>query len=70
MTTVGTILVVVASQFWPFYQLDVKNAFLHKDLKEEVNMRLPKRISDYRRVLCCPIKALSLWPETSPSGLV
>ena len=33
MTTVRTILAITASQSWPLYQMDVKNAFLHGDLK-------------------------------------
>lgn len=28
-------------RFWPLYQLDIKNAFLHGDLKEEVNIEQP-----------------------------
>ncbi|XXG72114.1 hypothetical protein AAC387_Pa07g1277 [Persea americana] len=45
MTTVCTILVVAASHSWPLYQMDVKNAFLHGDLKEDVYMRLPQGFS-------------------------
>jgi hypothetical protein len=33
MTTVRTIIVIAASQGWPLHQMDVKNVFLHGDLK-------------------------------------
>jgi len=41
MTTVRTILAIVASKSWPLHQMDVKNVFLHGDLKEEIYMKLP-----------------------------
>ena len=42
MTTVRTILAIAASHSWPLYQMDVKNTFLHGDLKREVYMHLPQ----------------------------
>lgn len=37
-TTIRTILSVVISRGWPLRQLDVKNAFLHRFLQEDVYM--------------------------------
>ncbi|BBG97094.1 transposable element gene [Prunus dulcis] len=44
MTTVRTIHALAASQSWPLHQMDVKNAFLHGDLKEEVYLKLPSGV--------------------------
>ena len=41
MTTVQTILAIAASQSWRLHQNDVKNAFLHGDLQEEIYMKRP-----------------------------
>jgi len=41
MTTVRTIITIAASQNWSLYQMDVKNAFLHGDLKEDIYMKPP-----------------------------
>ena len=41
MTIVRTILAIASSKSWPLHQMDVRNAFLHEDLQEEIYMKLP-----------------------------
>jgi len=36
LNSIQILLFVAVSHSWPLYQLDIKNAFLHGDLKEEV----------------------------------
>ena len=38
---VRLLLSMVAMHSWPLFQLDIKNAFLHGDLAEEVYMEQP-----------------------------
>lgn len=38
LNSVRILLSVAVSRSWPLYQLDIKNAFLHGDLHEEVYM--------------------------------
>jgi len=41
MSTVRTLISCASNFGWPLHQLDVKNAFLHGDLHEEVYMEIP-----------------------------
>jgi len=53
MTTVRIIIAITASQGWPLHQMDVKNAFLHGDLKEDIYMApLPGLFSSSTSVVC------------------
>ena len=46
-TTVRIILALAAMNHWELKQLDIKNAFLHRDLQEVVYMKQPQRFVDY-----------------------
>ena len=41
MTTVCVVLVIATAKGWHLHQMDVKNAFLHGDLEEQVYMVQP-----------------------------
>ncbi|EOY06846.1 Cysteine-rich RLK (RECEPTOR-like protein kinase) 8, putative [Theobroma cacao] len=43
LTSVHLFISMAATYDWPLHQLDIKNAFLHGDLQEEVYMEQPPR---------------------------
>jgi len=60
MATVRAVIAVAAAKGWFLHQMDVKNAFLHGDLQEEVYMDQPRGYEDtgHPRCVCRLCKAL------------
>lgn len=55
MTTIRTIIDIAASQEWSFQQIDVKNAFLHRERKE-VYMTPPPSLFTHSFSKVCHLK--------------
>lgn len=48
---------ITVNEGWPLYQVDVKNSFLHGELKEEIYMENPLRFTDeFRSREVCGLK--------------
>jgi len=56
MTTVRTVLSIAASQGWSLHEMDVKNDFLHSDLKEDIYMTPPQGLFSSSSFAVCKLK--------------
>ncbi|KAI3761309.1 hypothetical protein L1987_51721 [Smallanthus sonchifolius] len=74
MTTIRSLIAVATKRQWGLYQLDVKNAFLHGDLDEDIYMLpppgMPLSSPDHIKDLGTLNYFLGIEVLKSPSGLI
>lgn len=56
LTTVRTLLATAAINNWFLHQLDVNNAFLHRELKEDVYMTIPEGVTCHKPNQVCKLQ--------------
>ena len=67
--TIRALFSIAANKDWPLYQFDVKNAFLHGELEEEVYMKAPQGFSEeYTPGEGCKLKKALYGLKQSPQA--
>jgi len=70
MESMWTLLHVSTSLDWEIHQLDVKTAFLHSNLEEEIYMEQPEECQELgKEDWVCKLNKTTLWTETGGLGL-
>jgi hypothetical protein len=71
MSTVRTLISCAANYEWPLYQMDVKNAFLHGDLQEEVYLEIPPGFAtEQTKGKVLKLKKIVVWFKAITKSLV
>jgi hypothetical protein len=69
MDSIHLELSIVATKGWEVHQMDVKNAFLHGDLSEEIYMeQAPGIYAGF--IFGLSTEEVSLWPQAGSEGMV
>jgi hypothetical protein len=55
LTSVHLLLSIASIENWNLHQLDINNAFLHGDLKEDVYMKIPQGLHVFDKGLVCKL---------------
>ena len=66
LNTVRILLSLAANQDWPLLQFDVKNAFLHGEILEEIYMDLPPGMIDSNEMKVCKLRKALYGLKQSP----
>ena len=66
LNTVRILLSLAANQDWPLLQFDVKNAFLHGEILEEIYMDSPPGMTDSIGMKVCKLKKALYGLKQSP----
>ena len=66
LNTIRVLLSMAVNLDWPLHQLDVKNAFLNRDLEEEVYMEVLLGFSESFGRKICKLKKSLYGPKQSP----